>query len=270
VVLTGQIFGAGTPPFQKLAAALEMLHAATLIHDDVIDGAATRRGHGTLHQVWPTDAAILAGDYLLARAAALVADLGSPPICRSFASVLMAMCAGEIRQALGRPGRSYRREDYYRSIEAKTGSLFTGSMEMAGLLASAEPHQIAGLCRFGRSTGLAFQIIDDILDLVGDKDEMGKTPGSDLRQGLITLPTVLYLEQADRETAVHAVLSGARDAQHVQAAIVEISASGTIEAAQAEAVRHVREARAALKVLPNNVARDSMAALAEYVLARTR
>jgi geranylgeranyl pyrophosphate synthase len=182
----------------------------------------------------------------------------------------MTMCVGEIRQALGNPGRPCSRQDYYRSIEAKTGSLFAGSMEMAGLLASAEPHQMAGLCRFGRSIGLAFQIIDDILDLVGDRDEMGKTPGSDLRQGLITLPTVLYLEQAERETAVRAVLAGARDAGQVQAAIAEISASGTIETAHAEALRHVREAQAALEVLPNSVARETMSALAEYAVARRR
>jgi geranylgeranyl pyrophosphate synthase len=270
VVLTGQMFKVDAPPFHRLAAALEMLHAATLIHDDVIDGAATRRGDLTLHQVWPTSAAILAGDYLLAQAAALIADLGCSHISRSFAGVLTAMCAGEIRQALVTPGRPYHREDYYRSIEAKTGSLFAGSMEMAGLLAAAEQRQIDGLRRFGRLTGLAFQITDDILDLVGDEGEMGKTPGSDLRQGLITLPTVLYLEQADRGTAVHAVLSGARDAEHVQAAIVEIGSSGTIERAHAEALRHVREAQAALEILPSNLARGTMSALAEYVVARRR
>jgi geranylgeranyl pyrophosphate synthase len=268
VVLTGQVFGASGAPFHSLAAALDMLHAATLIHDDVMDVSPLRRGCETLHTVWPARAAVLAGDYLLGQATALIADLEHPRICKAFATVLRTMCAGEIRQMLVIRGRHRCREEYYRSSEAKTASLFAATTEMAGVLARAGGPEIAALHRFGREFGLAFQIVDDVLDLTGDEAQLGKPAGSDLRQGLLTLPILCYLERAEGDNPVNAVLSGQRDEEHVRAAIEVVRSSGAIEVALEEARGHVRQSQGALATLPDNAARHTLCALAGYVVER--
>ncbi len=304
VILVGQMFASSAPPlsppigekasaapFHSLAAAVEVLHTATLIHDDLVDEAPLRRGRKTLHTIWPAGATVLAGDYLLAQAASLIAETEHPRILKVFAETLCTMCAGEIRQifitkgktkgkqshshaaveqtALDATGR-YGREDYYRSIEAKTASLCAAATEMAGLLAGAGEPQIAALRRFGRELGMAFQIADDVLDFTGDEAQLGKPAGSDLRQGLITLPTLCYLERAEDDAPVNGVLSGQRDDEHVQAAIEAVCSSGAIEAALAEARDHARQSQEALATLPDNDSRHMLCSLAEYVVERRR
>ena len=298
VVLVGRMFASCTSPlippmggrtsaasFHSLAAAVEMLHIATLIHDDLVDGAPLRRGRETLHTVWPAGATVLAGDYLLAQAASLVAELERPRILKIFAETLCIMCAGEIRQmfvtrgeqghsrvaveqtaldSIGRCGR----EEYYRSIEAKTASLYAATTEMAGVLAGAEESQVVALRRFGRELGMAFQIVDDVLDFIGDEAQLGKPAGSDLRQGLITLPTLCYLERVEDGASINAVLSGQRDDEHVRVAIEAVCSSGAIEASLAEARAHARQSQEALATLPDNGSRHTLCSLAEYVVER--
>jgi geranylgeranyl pyrophosphate synthase len=281
VILSGQMLRgehqnpASTAPFHSLAAAVEMLHTATLIHDDLVDEALLRRGRETLHTIWSAGATVLAGDYLLARAASLVAGLEHPPIPKVFAETLCTMCAGEIRQIVTREKHGHNcaaveqtaldstgqwgREDYYRNVEAKTATLCAAATEMSGILAEAEEQQIAALRRFGRELGLAFQIADDVLDFTGSEAQLGKPAGSDLRQGLI-----------EDEAAVNAVLSGQRDEEHVRAAIEAVCSSGAIEAALVEARVHVRRSQEALATLPNNGSRQILHALAEYVVERRR
>jgi len=295
VILIGRIFASPIPPFHRLAAAVEMVHAATLIHDDVVDEASLRRGREALHRTWPAGATVLAGDYLLGQAISLMADLEHPRILKVFAATLCTMCAGEIRQTLvtrgqhrlrraprperlDRARRSLgakaqqrgRREDYYRSIEAKTASLFAGSTEMAGILAGAGEPQLAALRRFGRELGMAFQIVDDVLDFTGDEAQLGKPAGGDLRQGLITLPTLCYLEGVENDGLVNAVLSGQRDEEHVRAAIEAVCASGAIEASLAEARAYARQSQDALILLPDNASRQILRSLADYAVERGR
>jgi len=264
----GSIAAPSSAPFYNLAAAVEMMHTATLIHDDLIDEAPLRRGRRTLHTTWPARAAVLAGDYLLAQAASTIAALEHPRLLHIFSQSLCAMCEGEIRQTFISAGRQSPREEYYRSIEAKTASLCAAAMEMAGVLAGADERQIAALHRFGREFGMAFQITDDVLDFVGDEQQLGKPAGSDLRQGMVTLPTLYYLEGSEEVTPVQAVLSGRRDAEHVQAAIEAVRSSGGIEAALAEARVHANQARQALAALPATPARQMLRSLAEYVVER--
>jgi geranylgeranyl pyrophosphate synthase len=254
--------------FHRLAAALDMLHAATLIHDDLLDEAHFRRGHETLHTVWPAGAAVLAGDCLLGQAISLIADLDRPRICKVFAGVLCTMCAGEIRQMVVPRGTCNGREDYDRSIAAKTASLFAASTEMAGLLADAGEPQIAALRRFGHEFGMAFQIVDDVLDLIGGEAQLGKPAGSDLRRGLVTLPILCYLERVRDDAVVSAVLAGQRDEEHVRAALAAIRSSGAIEAALEEARAHIGRSQEALVALPDNAARQMLWSLADYVVAR--
>ncbi len=267
VILAGRACGASGTPFHRLGAALDMLHAATLIHDDLVDGAALRRGRATLHTAWPTAAAVLAGDYMLGEAVTLVAELGSPRIVQAFGGLLRAMAAGQIADVLG-VGGADSRASYERAIEAKTASLFVAAMEMAGLLAAADEPELAALRGYGRELGLAFQIADDVLDLVASEAELGKPAAGDLRRGLATLPVLCYLERVQHGGPVRAVLAGRRDEALVQAAVEAIRASGAIEEALAEAGAHVRQAQAALAALPEGEARQLLGRLAEYVIER--
>ncbi len=269
VLLVGRMFDSGLEPFYSLAVAVHMLHTATLIHDDVVDGASIRRGRETLHMQWPAGAAILAGDYLLGQSTSLVAELEDPRLFKVFAAVLRTMCAGEIRQMVASQRQRPDWETYTCAIGAKTASLFAASTEMAAILAGADESQIAALRLFGRELGMAFQVVDDVLDFVGDEAQLGKPAGSDLRQGLITLPTLYYLERVRSDGCVNAVLSGLRDEEHVQAAIDAVCASGAIEASLADAQAYVRTCQEALASLPDNPARHMLHTIAEYVMHRS-
>ena len=270
LVLGGRVLGAPIEPFYTLAAAVEVLHTATLIHDDMVDGAAMRRGRETIHTTWPVGATVLAGDYLLARSAALVAELDRPPLLGIFADMLCTICAGEIQQMFATPEERRNRDTYYRHIEAKTASLCAAGMQMAGILGGAGERQVTAMRRFGLEFGLAFQIADDVLDLTMDEARLGKPAGSDLRQGLVTLPTLYYLEQVEDDVAVTAVLSGRRDEDSVRAAIEAVQASGATEAALAQARAHARQSQAALLALPENGARHTLHALAQFAVDRRR
>jgi geranylgeranyl pyrophosphate synthase len=270
VILIGHMLDSPIVPFYHLAAAVDMLHAATLVHDDLVDDSPRRRGHQTLHTVWPTAATVLAGDYLMARSASLIADLGYPHILKVFTEALCTICTGEIRQMMVIRGKHRHRQDYYRSIEAKTSALFAAATEMAGLLAEAHESQVTALRCFGHRFGMAFQIVDDVLDFVGDEARLGKPAGSDLRQGLITLPVLIYLEQAQDTASVDAVLAGQRDDEHVRAAVEAVSASGAIEAAVKEARSFVSRSQDALMALPDNTARQTLYDLVAYVVQRSR
>jgi geranylgeranyl pyrophosphate synthase len=270
VILSGQVFAPSTAAIHSLAAAVDMLHAATLIHDDVVDDAGLRRGRQALHTVWPAAASILAGDYLLGEAVARVADLGDAGIVHIFGRLLRTVCAGEVGQMLAGRGMRRGRQEYYESIEAKTASFFAASAQMAGRLAGASPAQVAALARFGRELGLAFQIVDDVLDLAGDEAELGKPAGSDLRQGLLTLPVLIYLEQGDAGGAVGAVLAAQPDEGALTAAIRAIRSSGAIEVALEVARSHVRRSREALAALPDHPSKELLGALAGCIVERRR
>ena len=263
VILTGQVFASPMGPFYGLAAAVEMLHTATLIHDDLVDKSSLRRGQETLHAVWPAKATVLAGDYLLAESASMVAELDRPRVLRSFAQALCTMCAGEIKQMLVTRGKLKSREAYYRSIEAKTASLCATATEMAGILTGTGETHIAALRRYGRELGMAFQIVDDVLDFVGDERRLGKPTGGDLCQGLVTLPILCYQERVEDTRPVDAVLSGQRDAAHMQAAIDAVRSSGAIEAALDEAHAYARRSQEALQILPDGSPRRTLSLLAE-------
>ena len=270
VILTGQVFDAPAAPFYRLAAGVEMLHAATLIHDDLVDGAPLRRGRETLHTVWPIGMTVLAGDYLLGEATALVARLGHPAVLEIYANLLRTMCAGEIKCLLADGEKHLSRTDYYRGIKAKTSSCFGATMEMAAVLAGADDLQTEALHCFGHELGMAFQIVDDVLDLTGDEARLGKPSGSDLRRGLVTLPTLLYLEGEAEDTPVHAVLSGQQDDEQVQAAIAAVRSSGAVEASLAEARAYTRRCQESLAPLPDNSSCQMLCSLAEYVVDRRR
>lgn len=270
VILVGQLFSAPAAPFHKLAAAVEVLHTAALIHDDLVDGATLRRGRKTLHTSWPAGVTVLVGDALLAQTAALMAELDCPQILRVFAEALCTMSTGEIEQLLSAGKTQHSREGYYRRVEAKTAALCAAAMEMASILAEADEAQIAALRRFGWELGIAFQIMDDVLDLIGDEAQLGKPAGSDLRQGLVTLPTICYLEQTGSSAVVDAVLAEQGDEKLARTAIEMICASGAVDAALEEARSHARQGQEALALLPDGSPRQALLSLIEYAVKRKR
>lgn len=270
VILGGRLLGAPPKPIVSLAAGLDLLHAATLIHDDLVDRSNLRRGRETLHTVWSVGATVLAGDYLLGQAVSLIAGLGHPRVLAAFGALLRTICAGEIRQTLIARDRHSSREDYYHSIGAKTASLFAASLEMAAILAAAPELQVAALRHFGHEVGIAYQIVDDVLDLTGEEVQLGKPAGSDLRQGLVTLPVLCYLQRTRDDPTIEDVLSGRCDEEQLRAAIEAIRSSGAIEASLDEAYAHLRSGQQALQDLPDSPARQMLCDLAQYVVERRR
>ncbi len=268
VVLSGQSLGGAGQTLAQLAAAVEILHAATLVHDDVVDESATRRGRDTLHFRWSTQAAVLAGDYLLAQSVRMVTELERGDILAVLARTLTAICEGEIVQALLGDGSRPGRTSYFKQIEAKTAALFRSAAEMAAMLAAGTDAQINALRRYGLRLGLAYQIVDDVLDIGGRPAELGKPVGMDLRQGLWTLPVLLHLQQAGPSDPVCAYVAGERTDDMLVQAIDCLFSSGALDAARAEAARQARLAQRAVRALPDTAARDGLLALAECVLTR--
>lgn len=257
-------------PVLAIAAAAETLHTATLVHDDVIDGAMLRRGATTLNAVWSHGATVLAGDFLFAISADFAAQSENSRVMRLFARTLTTICDGELRQLFATLDWQQPKEEYYRRIYAKTASLFEAAAESGAILSGAPEEQIAALSAYGNAFGMAFQIVDDILDFIGDERVMGKAPGSDLRQGSLTLPTFYFLQQDARAEELIRLLRQARTNGNdgIDRAIALIRDSEAIDAAKAEARQFIARAHEALSVLPAQPARDALASLADFVIER--
>lgn len=247
-----------------LAIATELVHAATLIHDDLIDKSSTRRGNPTINSRWSGTATVLAGDFLLARAADIAASLENFRVMRIFARTLMTICEGEIRQDFARLHWPPNRATYYQHIESKTASLFVSATEGGAILSGAPENEIAALKAYGRHLGMAFQMVDDILDFTASESELGKPVGSDLRQGTFTLPIFYYLENDAHGTTLRDALS-----IDIEQLIQAIRNSSAIAAAKAEAQRTAQAARDALRIFPDNSYRRALLELADYVVERT-
>jgi geranylgeranyl pyrophosphate synthase len=268
VLLVGKLLAADCERAINLAAAVEMLHTATLVHDDIIDGSLVRRGNPTLNATWSPGATILTGDYLFARAADLAAQTDSVPVMRLFAKALMTICNGELQQMFSSEQRQVDRGDYYRRIYAKTGSLFVLAAEASGALAQVDDRARLDLRRYGKELGIAFQIVDDLLDFVGDETRVGKPLGSDLAQGLITLPTICFLEAFPDDRRVLDVLDGQRSPKHIKLALEAVRGSEAVGRVMAEAKHHAALAQAAMVRLPDNGFRQSLLDLADYAVQR--
>jgi geranylgeranyl pyrophosphate synthase len=251
----------------RLAAAVETLHAATLVHDDLVDGALVRRGLPTVSARWNAGATVLAGDWLFARAARFAADTGSVRVMQIFARTLGTLTDGELRQLFGRRGIPTQGEYEYR-IFAKTASLFEASTEAAAVLVGAGPAEVDALACFGRELGLAFQIVDDILDFTSSEARLGKPVGSDLRAGTVTLPTLLYLARepgaapwlADGAPVAGAEVDHLIDAIRADAAV--------LDAARQAARDRTARALAALETLPPGGVRRELEGIARYAIDR--
>lgn len=262
---------AGADKVRTLAVAAELIHAATLIHDDFIDKSPLRRGSPTINTKWSGTATVLAGDYLLARAADIAASVENFRVMRLFAQMLMIICEGEIRQDFGRAQFPPSQKDYYAHIESKTAALFRACTEGGAILSGAPEAEIAALKNFGENLGIAFQIADDILDFTADQLKLGKPIGSDLRQGTLTLPVLYFIERDARGARVQEILerNGQGSADEMDALIESIRTSPAMDAAKKRAREFGNDAQTALAILPDNDFRRTLSDLTTYVVERS-
>ncbi len=251
-----------------LAAAVEMLHTATLIHDDLIDSAALRRGVETLNARCSPPVTVLAGDIVFAWAARLAARGQDLAVMERFSESLVSICEGELKQMFQGRGSIPTVEMYYERIFAKTGSLFTLATEVGPRLAQRPASEIVKLQTFGKFLGQAFQIADDVLDLMGTEAMLGKPVGSDLRQRLITLPLIRYLEAYPEDTRVHQILEHPDDEETMRALITDFRKSDVAERVMAEARRYVEEAITCLDGYPDTQYRQAMVEIATFAVQR--
>ncbi len=254
-----------------LAAAIELLHTASLIHDDTIDQALVRRGLPTLNSIIDPGTTVLVGDYLFAKSAVLSTMGGVQRATRIFAELLVTISEGEIEQKFASHHFDISIEQYFSRIYAKTAVLFAAAGEIGAVLSDAPEDDVQRLRHYGRQVGMAFQIVDDILDVRATSEELGKPAGSDLLHGNVTLPTILYLERAgvEEREAVRRVVER-RDGREdlVEATIERIVASDAPERGHAIAQRFVEEAKASLAGFKDIPARKLLADLADFVVQR--
>jgi heptaprenyl diphosphate synthase len=244
------------------AAAIELVHLATLYHDDVIDETETRRGVPTVHSRWGVEVAVLAGDYLFARGCALGAQAGGE-VPGILAGAIAEVCEGQIVEtaSLDDPRRAV--SEYLETIRRKTAALFRAASELGAATSEAALPRRAALVRFGENLGLAFQIVDDVLDLIGDPEVTGKIPGTDLREGVFTLPVLIACERDPRLIAM--LSNGERDLHHVSAVL---ETTGAVGAALEIATGHAESATRALNELPTGEWRSVLQSLVEAVMAQ--
>lgn len=269
-LLSARVFGDDLEKTVPIAAAAELIHMATLAHDDVIDEATTRRGALTVNSRWDNHTAVLAGDVLLARALVMLVDHGSPAIVRIMADMIRRMCDGEIEQKASLNRLDQTEADYFDRIEKKTALFFAACCESGALHQGAEPHHVRALAEYGRDIGMAFQVVDDLLDVSGEAEVVGKPTGNDLAAGVITLP-VLYLLRQDGEAGRRA-RELLREAPYTRAQIDEVLAlvrqNGAVEYSRKVAEDFARRAREHLLELPASPGRDMLADVADELLRR--
>ncbi len=252
-----------------MAVSVELMHTATLVHDDAIDKAATRRGQPTMNSIWGDEIAILMGDYLFAKAGEYVADTQSPRAIKLFSQTLGIISSGEIGQFRGAFNADQTRDDYYHRIYRKTGSLFSLSTQTGALLAGADEPSIAVMKDYGDNLGIAFQIVDDILDFTSTPEKLGKPVGSDLRQGTLTLPAMLVLERYPDDNPVRRYFE-TRDDRCTRETVDLVLNSDIIAVSYATAAEFRDRACRDLKSLPDTACRRSLEYLGEYIINQGR
>lgn len=252
-----------------LAASVELLHTATLVHDDVIDVAGTRRGRATANSLYDNAASVMLGDFMFAHAADLVARTGNIRVIRLFSRTLMHMATGELDQDVSAFDWSRGVRDYFRRIGGKTASLLATACEGGAIVSGAPEDWIQALHDYGQNLGMAFQIVDDVLDFTGDEAVMGKPVGSDLMQGTLTLPSLLLIEASPRDNPIKRLFQARRSRQQrLTEAVEAVRASDAIERARQIAREFAERALAALAPLPDAEATRTLAEIVAYVLSR--
>jgi octaprenyl-diphosphate synthase len=271
LLLVAKAIGSITPDHLTLAAVVEMIHTATLVHDDVLDDAETRRHLATVNSRWDSKASVLLGDFLFTHAFYLASTLGSTWACRTIGLATNRVCEGEMRQKGSIGDFDLAEEDYFDIISSKTAELCACSCELGARYAGATPELVTSMGNFGRDLGIAFQIADDILDVTGDEETTGKSLGTDMAQQKPTLPIIRLLEcttSAERERAMAMLQSDS--IQQLSDLRLMFERYDTIAYARKKALEFAQRAQQQLEGLPTSPARDTLFAMASFVVARTR
>ena len=268
LALLSGYFGDPTDPrLIPACVALELVHVATLYHDDVIDEAESRHGVAAANVRWDNTVAILTGDYLFARASEVGADLG-PDVCRILAQTIAVLCDGQIREVDASGRLDQTEANYLEVIRRKTGALIATSCRLGGLMSDARPEAVDVLGAFGESLGLAFQLSDDIMDLTSTQLELGKEPGVDIKEGVYTLPVLHALRtSSDREELARILAAGA-NGELLDRALAIVVDGGAIEHARAAVRDEVGRAVALVERLPRGPAQHALVQLARFLSAR--
>ena len=253
----------------NLAAVVEFIHTATLLHDDVVDESTLRRGRETANEAFGNPASVLVGDFLYSRAFQMMVDAGDMRIMRTLAEATNVIAEGEVQQLMNMHDASLSEEDYVRVIRSKTAKLFEASARLAALLSQSPPEVEAACADYGQALGTAFQVIDDVLDYDGDVAEMGKNLGDDLREGKVTLPLIIAMQRGteqERQTLQQAIETGGTEKMAEIVAIVQ--RTGALDATRASAAVQAQRAVDALSVLPDTPYREALLKLASQLLGR--
>lgn len=271
LLLTARACGKVTPEHYTLAAVVEMIHTATLVHDDVLDTADLRRHVPTINAKWGNQASVLLGDMLFTHAFHLASTTGSTLACRIIGETTNRVCEGELHQISQRGNLDLTEAAYYDIIDGKTAELTACCCKLGALFCGLPPEAVESLTRFGRELGLAFQIADDLLDLTGTEEETGKSLGTDMLQQKLTLPIIRMLQAAPTEVARqarHLLLHPTADSRPQLAGL--LTGCGALRYAVEQAEHHAVTARAALGVLPPSESRAALEKMTHQAIHRTR
>ncbi|MGF1655426.1 MAG: polyprenyl synthetase family protein [Verrucomicrobiales bacterium] len=259
--------GPVSPAHVDLAVILELIHLASLVHDDIMDGAELRRARLTANAKWGSAISVLLGDCLFAHALTLATGFDDREVTKRIAASANEVCSGEILQTQRRFDLSLSLSEYFRIIEMKTAALFGSATELAGLINKASPREIVALKNFGLKLGSAYQIYDDCVDLAGSEDDAGKSLGTDFEKGKLTLPVLLLLQQhsgKELEKLHSMILHGTED--HFQKVATLARDTGTLAGAARTARQMIRQASEDMSWLPDGVGKDSLLAIGESVI----
>jgi len=267
LLLGGACLGTISDEHIRVAAMVEMIHDATLLHDDVIDDGQTRRGIPTINRLWGNESAVLLGDFVLSRVFRMTAEL-DPPIGRVVAETAVRVCEGELRQVAQKQNWQLTEDEYISIITDKSAAFFGGCCRLGGMLAHAETPYVEALDRYGLYAGIAFQIVDDLLDIAGDEAQMGKAPQSDLNKRKLTLAAIHLLQAVDgqeKETVYSLLDDPALSTQRLNEMLRH---HGSLDYAHGQARHYVHKATEALELLPSGEARDALAETAHFMANR--
>jgi len=270
VLLSGKFYDYNLNELLPMATAVELCHAATLVHDDTIDKSPLRRGKSTINKVWGEDKAILLGDYLFAKAGEFASATQSLQVIRLVSQTIMIISSGELNETFNAFNLEQTRQDYLQRISSKTAALFSLATESGAILSQAPKESIEALKQYGYNLGIAFQIVDDVLDFIGTEEELGKPVGSDLAQGTLTLPAMLLLERYPEDNPVKRLFQNRDKQENIELATELVRNSPIVPECYQLASDYCTRACHKLNLLPDNTDRQALLELADYVINRWR
>lgn len=267
LLLAAQACGEVTRNHHILAAVVEMIHTATLVHDDVLDSAGTRRHVQTVNSLWGNQASILLGDYLFTHAFHLTSTTGDARACEIIGRATNQVCEGELHQIMQRGNLQLTEEEYFQIIEGKTAALTQVCCQLGAMYAGSDDTTIDCLSRYGNYLGIAFQIADDLLDIVGEEDETGKSLGTDIEQKKLTLPLIYALQQStEHDAMVHVLSNGHRDKR--KALLPYLEKAKALSYAKDKADEFASMAQNELACLPPSECKEILMDLADIAVHR--